>query len=59
MDKLFIEQLRLIVGQIDSLAKVHPKADIFYNVKERGVQVVYPLPKDFYELKGFKIELDN
>ena len=57
--KLYSEQLRMLVEQIESIKREHPKADVFYNVELDQVQITYPLPKDFYKLKDFKIDYEK
>jgi hypothetical protein len=47
--------LEFILGQIKTLKKEHPKAEVVYNVDEKCVQILYPLPKDYLKLseKGY------
>lgn len=50
MKKLYKDQLEIIVRQLDELEKQHLKADVFFNIDAMGVEVIYPLPANFYRL---------
>lgn len=52
MTKLYKEELEIIIRQIADYQKRHPKAEVFYNVQARAIQITYPLPKDFYKLEN-------
>lgn len=54
MKKIYTEQLEILLRQMKELEAQHPKAQVFYDVERGGIQVLYPLPKDFFTLKSVK-----
>lgn len=48
--KLSAEQLEIVLQEIVRLRVDHPKANVYYDTELGGIQVVYPLPKDFYKM---------
>lgn len=50
MKKLYADHLEIIAKELKRLEKEHPKADVFFDIERGGIQVVYPLPKMFYEV---------
>ena len=48
-------QLEFILGEVKKLERQHPKAKVFYDPEYNGVQVVYPLPRDYELLAKTKI----
>jgi len=55
MNKLYPEQLRSLAGQIDEYQHQYPKADIFFNLNEKMIQIELPLSKNLYQLLNWKI----
>lgn len=56
MKNLTVEQLEYILGQMKTLQSEHPKANVIYNIEQNGVQIIYPLPKDYYKIHGLNYE---
>jgi hypothetical protein len=54
--KLNEEQLEFILRTIQQSKKEHPKATIFFDTRFNGVQIIYPLPPDFLNIKKINIE---
>lgn len=47
MKKIYREHLEILITELRKLEQEHPKADVFYDIERGGIQVLYPLPKDF------------
>jgi hypothetical protein len=56
MNKLYPEQLFNLAREINEYKNQYPKADIFFNLDEKRIQIELPLPKDFPKLLNWKIE---
>lgn len=50
MKKLYSDHLDILLGELKRMEHEHPKANVYYDMEAGGIQVVYPLPKDFYKL---------
>ena len=51
MKELNLEQVAYILGQMKSLQAQHPKANVLYDTEQCRVNITYPLPKDYWEIK--------
>lgn len=51
MKELCKNQLEFLIGQMEALEKEHPKAQIVYDTEKNCVQIKYPLPHDFFEVR--------
>ena len=59
MKKLNEQQLDMILKQVRELQQQHPKAEVFYDIDRGGIQVIYPLPNDFYRLQSVRFDWED
>lgn len=55
MEKLTIEQMEFILGEMRKYQAEHPKAKVYYYTKDGEVRITYPLPADYFEIKPMTI----
>jgi hypothetical protein len=55
MNKLYPEHLTRLAQEIDEYRHQYPKADIFFNLDEKRIQIELPLPRDFPKLVNWKV----
>lgn len=51
--------MEIIIGEMKRLKIEHPKANITYDTEKQRINITYPLPNDYWELKEFKINNDH
>lgn len=50
---LTINDLKILLAHAQKYQEEHPKATILYDVERMTILITYPLPKEFYDKKGF------
>ncbi len=55
-ERLNKNQLQMMLAEIESLEKEHPKAEVVYSVDQRMILILYPLPKNFQEIRPCNCE---
>lgn len=55
MKEATLNQLKLVIGQMETLQAQHPKARVLFEFESNRILITYPLPEDFYTIKGLKI----
>lgn len=59
MKEINLHQLECVIEQMKHCQKEHPKARIMFNLEYQRVDITYPLPKDYFELKDIKVYRDK
>jgi hypothetical protein len=54
-DELNLQQLKAIVQEVRYWEKEHPKANVTYDTEKNRINITYPMPKDFWQVKDIKI----
>ena len=53
--KLFrIDELEHILRLMKQWQAEHPKAEVIFDIEEERVEIIYPLPREFYKLSKTK-----
>lgn len=48
------EQLEVILKQVRSIKKQHPKANVSYDIAKQRIVISYPLPDDYFKIQQIK-----
>ena len=56
MNELNEKTLRIILDEVQKLQREHPKANVTYDTERHGINITYPLPRDYFKLSGIRIE---
>lgn len=55
-EEVNLEQLEYIVKEMKKIQAENPKANVLYDFSKNRINIIYPLPKDYYELVNYKFE---
>lgn len=58
-EELTIEQMEISIKEMRRFKEEHPKANISYDTKNHRINITYPLPNNYWELKDIKIDNDH
>lgn len=59
-EELLREHLEIIIGEMRRIELEHPKAKVSYDTQKQRINITYPLPRDYWELKEIKeIKINN
>ena len=52
--KIHLEQIEHLIGEMRKARAEHPTAEIYYDFEDRGIKILYRVPKDIRNIENYE-----